>query len=216
MNGAEPAMSISKSCLVVVDDFLDDPEAARAMGLRAEYELIGGGLRYRDAPVPEPLAEEISHKVLRIIGAKYRRRREDVAFRHYLKRDERANRASGSWVHFDRFRWIGIVYLNPPRQCRGGTSFFTHRATGIYRWPDLCRRMQEQPDFGRRVFRDMARMDRWEESLRVSMLFNRLVLFDSRMFHQAPCYFGSTVKSARLTLNVFFDETSDARMMRES
>ncbi|MEX1362713.1 MAG: DUF6445 family protein [Nannocystaceae bacterium] len=209
------AVSRPQPSLVVVDDVLDDPRAARALGLAADYVLVPGGLRYRDAEVPAALAAELTDKVLHIIGSRYRRRREDVAFRHYLKRDERASRSRGSWVHFDRFRWIGIVYLNLPEQCRGGTSLFTHRATGIDRWPQLYRRMQQQPGYERRVFDDLARMDRWEESLRVSMAFNRLVLFDSRMFHQAPCYFGATLDRARLTLNVFFDEMSDERTLTE-
>lgn len=201
-----------KSTLIVVDDFLDHPKAARRMGLEAKYQLLGKGLRYRNAEVPAPLTEELTEKALGIIGHKYRRRRDDIAFRHYLKRDERANRANGSWVHFDRFRWIGIVYLNLPHQCRGGTSFFTHKPTGIYRWPDLYRYKQKQPGFEQQIFQDMGLMDPWEENLRVSMIFNRLILFDSRMFHQAPFYFGTTIKTARLTLNVFFDKISDSRM----
>ncbi len=203
-----------QTSLVVVDDFLDAPQVARTIGLKADYTLLGGSLRFRDAEVPSPLAEMFTNKVLQIIGAKFRSRREGVAFRHYLKRDEWASRNSGSWVHFDRFRWIGIVYLNLPRQCRGGTSFFTHRPTGICCWPDLYLSKLKQPGFEQRVFRDMARMDRWDENLRVSMVFNRLILFDSRMFHQAPCYFGSTLQNGRLTLNVFFDEISDARLIR--
>lgn len=199
--------------LIVMDDFLDKPCDARTMALQANYELFGGGLRYRNAKVPTSLTRELTEKVLRIIGPQYRRQREGVAFRQYLKRDERANRASGSWVHFDRFRWIGIVYLNPKHQCRGGTSFFTHRGTGTYRWPDLYKLELERPGTRKQVFQDMGCMDRWDESIRISMVFNRLVLFDSRLFHQAPCYFGTNLRNARLTLNVFFDTRDDGEMV---
>ena len=33
--------------------------------------------------------------------------------------------------HADPVRIAGVVYLNPPEQCQGGTAFYRHRATGV-------------------------------------------------------------------------------------
>ncbi len=33
--------------------------------------------------------------------------------------------------HADPVRIAGVVYLNPPEQCVGGTAFYRHRATGV-------------------------------------------------------------------------------------
>ena len=32
-------------------------------------------------------------------------------------------------------QWVGVIYLNPSEQCRGGTSFFRHKGMGIDRTP---------------------------------------------------------------------------------
>ena len=36
--------------------------------------------------------------------------------------------------HIDTVMLAGVVYLNLPEQCRGGTAFYRHRATGIAEW----------------------------------------------------------------------------------
>lgn len=105
-----------------------------------------------------------------------------------------------------------MVYLNPDDECAGGTGLYRHRLTGLERLPttataelqQLARRLDLDPATlatpqGLTQFQDtiifnplFARPDDgyiddgnafWELLHTVEMRFNRLVIFDGRVFH---------------------------------
>src|SRR5262245_9898483 len=111
-----------KPALMIIDDFLSDPEAFRARALSLNYSLTGpwpgrnsvehirleGLERLVSAIVREPLSEPNpleSHGRCRLA----------------LAADDRPGK-----IHIDPSYWSGILYLSRPQDCRGGTEFFRH------------------------------------------------------------------------------------------
>jgi hypothetical protein len=127
--------------------------------------------------------------------------------------------------HSDGLDVAGVIYLNPPGQCRGGTAFYRHRRSGLSALPtavepavaELMRReglwtlgqfaawIMSPPADGPRGFITGSTTD-WELTALVPMRFNRLVLYNGRLFHSGYLddgWFGETPARRRLTLNLF-------------
>jgi hypothetical protein len=121
----------------------------------------------------------------------------------------------------------GVIYLTKPEFCAGGTSFWRHRRTGLVRIPDsledewaaeaiiatrsssiesLIRNCLDEamPDPGQGFPSKQTKW--WKPELLVPMKWNRLVIYDSRLFHtpDVPRKFGSTHDDQRLTQNLYF------------
>jgi len=130
--------------------------------------------------------------------------------------------------HYDDFcDAAGVIYLTKPEFCAGGTSFWRHRRTGLVRIPDsledewaaeaiiatrsstiesLIRNCLDEamPDPGQGFPSKQTKW--WKPELLVPMKWNRLVIYDSRLFHtpDVPRKFGSTHDDQRLTQNLYF------------
>lgn len=130
--------------------------------------------------------------------------------------------------HYDDFcDAAAVIYLNEPEQCSGGTSIWRHRSTGLVRVPDsmddewaaeaivatrspnvqqLVRHCLDEalPDPGHGF--PSAETAWWTPELQVPMRWNRLVVYDARLFHtpDVPQRFGDRPETGRLTQNLFF------------
>jgi hypothetical protein len=93
----------------------------------------------------------------------------------------------------DMGEWTGLLYLNPIPPEKDGTDFWRHRASGTIESAVPHERSIEGRD-----------RDRWELELHVPAEFNRLLLFDSRLFHSRAIHenYGAG-DSARLVQVVF-------------
>lgn len=130
--------------------------------------------------------------------------------------------------HYDDFcDAAAVIYLNSPDRCAGGTSFWRHRGTGLARVPEsledewaaeavinsrstsvetLIRHCLDDalPDPGPGFPSHDTRW--WTRVASVPMRWNRLVIYDSRLFHtpDVPVRFGSELEDGRLTQNLYF------------
>jgi hypothetical protein len=127
----------------------------------------------------------------------------------------------------------GLVYLNPPEQCRGGTAFYRHRESGacdvtttmtasiadyiarhgIATLDAAYKKMVERP--AGPALRDgewgilFGSNDTWERLSCIDMRFNRFVAYDARIFHALQIQtgqFGCTDDTRRLTQTIFFEQ----------
>ena len=187
--------------IIVVEDFFDDFERARAESIEAVFtDREGYDFAYRSASAPAWMTEQGVDKIVGLIGEEFRA---DLLANHLLlstEKDWTDNVQRNAVVHFDETRWAAVVYLNTPEQCSGGTALYQHRATGATKYHDVHR----DPAALRQTMADSANPDAWREVASVAMVPNRLVLFDPDQFHQATGYFGDTNKNARLIHNFFF------------
>jgi len=219
------AAALAQACidrdLLVVDDFLPDPQAFRAEALRlcatqAQRSAQGNFPGVQTPPQPVGLAMQ---RIADMLGRAIKWDSPDNgALRVSLAADDaRAD------VHVDNPTlpniFGGVLYLSRPEDCRGGTRFFRHRATGWDRRPDdaALRAMGHAGflDFQKRhlpINRRLAfaewqqqRDATWEYLFEVPMRFNRLIVFRSDFFHAITELFGERAENGRLVQLFHFE-----------
>ncbi len=186
--------------LIVVDDVYADFERARAAALACTFTpRTDSDFAYRTSPAPRWMEEESIAKICDVLGPGS----SDELIANHLHMssamDWKVNLHRGARIHVDEARWAGVLYLNTADQCRGGTSLYAHRRTGVRHFFDL----KGRPD-AQEILADGGDVDQWQELVSLTMVPNRLILFDPGQFHQAKEYFGTTKNSARLIHNFFF------------
>lgn len=199
--------------LIVIDNFYKNPTAVRELALKANYIDVRGnnypGYQSEKAFVSEALKE----KILSLLKEDVEISPEDLTFGKF--RVMLADSGSRLKVHIDgHTAWTGLIYLNTDEQAQGGTAFYKHRQTGIYKvlsdkqaqergfksWEDLERNIIE---------RDSLEPEAWLQEAFVAMKFNRLVLFrGDQLFHAHTCSFGDNIENGRLTQNFFLKSKS--------
>jgi hypothetical protein len=183
-----------KPQLIVVDDFLNDPDAVRAVALGQPFvKMHSAGLRTE---------AQFLHL------APYRERFESLLGRPLTNWDD--NAANGRFqccfasdaipYHSDSQSYAGVLFLTPDAPIGAGISFVQGRLSGL-------RRRDKDAALMALTFGSDAEFDRsrWIEVDRVGNLYNRLVLFDAHLAHGASAYFGDTLKNGRLFQNFFFN-----------
>lgn len=198
--------------LLIVDDFLKDPWAARRAALALDYDPAHQHGNFPGLNSATPLdTSAIDNAVSRLLGLKLG---PAPGTQHGACRLTRKGDKGRSGVHIDPAAYSGIFYLSRPEDCAkpqaGGTDFFRHRRTGLEAVPQDPARIAASgyPDVNALVEdvvnRDTTNPAKWERILRIPARFNRLLLFSPWQFHNAAPGFGSTAEDARLVMLLFF------------
>ncbi|MCR9161125.1 MAG: DUF6445 family protein [Nannocystaceae bacterium] len=162
--------------LLVVDNIYKRPEAVRELALSLDYEALGpkspgGRASCPSDRVVRDLAEVIEHHVGDLYGWSSSQVHPEAPVSSRFHRMRCKGATSGSRVtmpHIDTVMLAGVVYLNLPDQCRGGTAFFRHRGTGVTQWR-VRTRWEVAPNAARaavdlgfdEVYREGLRAGRW-------------------------------------------------------
>ncbi len=178
--------------VLVLDDFLIAPMAERQKALTATYApFVSQGVEYPGIAACDD--DEDGQLIRKLIPGGWTGE-QTCFYRRSLKDDKQE-----TFIHNDAAmaKYTAIIYLNERHQCKGGTAFWKHKATQI----------DEQPDSNDESLFKMLRDDgldekKWEWQRTIPMLFNRLVLFDSKLFH------------SRYPKENFGDKTSNARLLK--
>jgi hypothetical protein len=194
--------------LLIVDDFLADPYAARSAALALDYDPATRRGNYPGTLSGTPLTiSGLEAAVSRIIGVPVI---PQLGTSHGHCRLTLKGDRGVSGVHIDPCFYSGILYLSRDQDARGGTDFFRHKRTGLERVPtdplglansgyaDVNALVEDV------VNRDTQHAARWERVMRVPMRFNRLILFSPWLFHNSADGFGSTAETGRLVHLQFF------------
>ncbi len=180
--------------IIVVDDFLKDPDAVRSLALKQTFvKMHCAGIRteqhFRDI-------------------APYQVEFEQLLGRSVTNWDD--NAANGRFqccfasdaipYHTDTQSAAGVLFLKPGAPIEAGLSFYRGRLSGL-------RGRSSDPSLMELTFGGGAEFDRsrWEEVDRVANLYNRLVLFNAQLAHGASAYFGTNLMDGRLFQNFFFN-----------
>ncbi len=205
--------------LIVVDDFYREPSLVREQALRCAYSDVRS-LNYpgfqSDSCFP---ADAIKKAFTRFIDEDLSMDERSSTFGRF--RLMYANTGSRLKIHTDsQSDWTGLIYLNLPDQCRGGTAFYRHRATGLTGLPseDEARRLGKllQDIETQTVENDTQNLEAWDVIMFVAMRFNRLVLFRGNQFHSHTCSWGDSPESGRLTQNFFFNSSTSNQVAASS
>lgn len=198
--------------LLIIDDFLADPYAARraALGLKYDPTRQFGNFPGLNSSTPLDTAA-VDDAVSRLLGI---RLGPAPGTQHGHCRLTMKGAKGKSGVHIDPAAYSGILYLSRPEDCAkpqaGGTDFFRHRRTGLEAVPQDPARVAASgyPDVNALV-EDVVNKDttspaKWERMLRIPARFNRLLLFSPWQFHDAAPGFGTTSEDSRLVMLLFF------------
>ena len=196
--------------LIVVDDFYADPHEVRAQALKCDYPPVTGmrtfpGRNAAQRFVPQGLDRMISIVVGEAVKSCQRPQSFHGCFRLTLAGEE-----SRYQVHVDPsfLHWVGVVYLNLPEHCRGGTAFYRHKALGSDRTPLTREELQAcgVSEIADLLARDGNDLQKWEHLMTVPMRFNRLILYRPWLWHSAEAGFGDGPETGRLIQVVSFEK----------
>lgn len=198
------AMALS---FLVVDEFLNDPDAFRKQALKLDYPDIEGYYPGRNSrqrlelPGLSQYASQLVGEPLKPIDPPQSHAKCRIA----LARDRKR-----SAIHVDESQWSGILYLSRPEHCSGGTEFYRHKATGLDRAAITDAEAQQWGYAGRdvllqqTVLKDGDRRGAWEKTMDIPMRYNRLIMLRPWLFHTAGPGFGKAMEDGRLIYLMFF------------
>lgn len=103
--------------------------------------------------------------------------------------------------HCDSQEYAAVIYLTPDAPVEAGTGFYQHKATKL---------RGGEPNVGE-AFNGETWVDGtpYEQVDFVGNVYNRLVIWDAKLIHAAPIYFGWDINSSRL-FHIFFFDSEDA------
>jgi len=206
--------------LIIVDDFVDNPEVMRAAALRQNYPSPDGPMTYPGRDSEQPLVRrEFDTRIAEIAGERLVPAAgiSNGHFRLALDGDK-----GTAGVHIDISHWTSILYLSPTEDCpdtvAAGTHLFRHKATNSDHAPydeqELAAMGFSTPKefMDNVVTADTNDPDKWEKILTVPMRFNRLMLFRPQQYHDAGEGFGTNLQNGRLVYLNFYNNVDVRRI----
>lgn len=185
--------------MLIIDGFLDSFDSLREYADSASFGTIrndADGVDYPEicADIPDHVKAEIFSRLESIKGA-------PVDNPVLFMRRSPAGIHCPHQVHSDKTmgKYSLMLYMNRIEDCQGGTSFLSHKATGIGYNP-------EWQEFVSIITADQNNSDAWDVRELASMQPNRAVIFDAARLHRAEPVggFGETPQDMRLVLTCFF------------
>jgi len=184
--------------MIVIDDFLPEFDELQKYAMTAKFTDVVNSFDGVTYPlICTDLPDHLRKHVLREIAKHFPGFESPVMF----MRRSPAGVPCPHQAHSDASMGTHslMLYLNSADHCRGGTSFLSHRISGIAYAP-------ADPLFIGVVVDDQNRPEAWDVRGMAEMKPNRAVIFDAAMMHRAEPVggFGSTPEDARVVLTCFF------------
>lgn len=176
----------------------------RERALSAVYKTeTHNGLTYRG--ISETEDDKQFESIRKILG--FEKGNFTCIWRRYLEDEE-----NETYIHSDAEigTFTGILFLNPPEQCYGGTAFWKYKQYGWEKHPGKeeleALGLKDEPELWQRILKDGFDEFHWDMIEYVPMEFNRLILFHSPSFHSRwpKKAFGKDLKDGRLVKVFFF------------
>ena len=198
----EPKVNTSSNpTIVVVDNFLDNPDEIReqALNIPAEEYVDRGSVGLRSKPYPYGnIYRSVFEKLLGIktVGTEWG----GYSGTHGCYQWSPAS--TGQVVHCDATDWAAIIFLTPDAPPRTGTWLMRHKETGkLHREQGL-----EDVFIGNHAQWDTHPFEKIDD---IGNVYNRLILWNGRHLHTAGSYFGESIDNSRLYQVFFFNERAE-------
>jgi hypothetical protein len=187
----------------IVDGFLDDPNALREYALKQNYtkdtEGRWPGVRSLCLSKISPiLYHHICQKTLSLLYTNNQpyRYEADIFFQIIN------NDYESGWVHKDPSLITTVLYLTPG--LNSGTSLYLKKNVDFNDSTYIQDKIDSYLSGMYNINSRNLNNQQYEETVIVKGLYNRLIVFDSNIYHAAHDYFGSNKEDSRLTLVSFF------------
>jgi hypothetical protein len=226
-------VQVAGTTALVIDNVYKDPDYVRALALSLTYHRRSGAYPGYFAYISissAPFLDLVNTLMRDVIGdyltftSTYR---DDLVFAIITNRGSDLSPGQRR-PHMDDFcDYAGLVYLNPPEQCSGGTSFWRHRPTGMEVAPDGAEPASlpasapsNVPLVGDAALGYLTEStETWELTRVLPAKYNRFVLYKSQIFH-SPHYseddFGTELAARRLTQNLYLDKWQIKNLARSA
>ncbi len=192
----------------VFDDFYDNPEIVRDYALKREYSVVGNypGKRDRDNSLLNEYSANNHNLGVKKFFESYFGRTVSGWDGSYNGAFQYVTSDETTWIHKDsshHFSHAALIFLHPsPPPGDYGTSFFKHKSSDTY--------MSTGDDLvDDEIMNDGNDNTKWSLVDYIGYKYNRLVIYDSRLWHAANNYFGDTLKNSRLFQCFFFKVEND-------
>jgi hypothetical protein len=178
---------------MVVDNFYSNPDMIREFALKQDFQenpkyhkgkrCINPGFRF-------PGLKEQFERILNARIDNFDKYETNACFQYCIAGEQAV-------FHSDHQQYAGVLFLTPDAPPQTGTRFYRSKIT---------KRMKTTGDEYNIVYKT-GHLDstQFDEVDVVGNIYNRIVLFDARLIHAAPLYFGTDVKNGRLFQLFFFD-----------
>ena len=192
----------------IVDNFFEDPIKIRDYALSQDFlndtENSWPGKRTNSLHIINPkLFHHVIRKSLQIFY------KDDEQYEYEASMQFQLTDCSygTGWVHADIYNMItGIIYLNPDNQLSSGTTIYQPKTIG-----NIPINLDIKQEYFKGTIQNCTQAqnennNQFEETIVIKNKFNRLVLFDSHLYHSADNFIGNDKDSSRLTLIFFINK----------
>jgi len=194
------------------NNFFDNPNYVIELSKSLDYNFVDKSFPGRrtenigliDSKICQDFTEHFIKKLVSTIYTKIKSLTIDIRFHKTNSfSDDPTDIINTGWIHTDHELLAGLIYLNPNlKDFSSGTSIFNPKVKNIslpekiredfnqnYKGVDLNKYKKALTDYN----------DQFSESLRVGNEFNRLITYDSKIYHKPNNYVVSK-NDDRLTL----------------
>ena len=184
--------------VIVIDDFYKDPDAVREFALKQDFGVDGNYPGHRTKSFLNDSLKKSIEDILSPHAGKVTYWGGHGNGDNYTGAFQYTTAFDRSWIHSDgTTKWAGVCYLTPDAPITAGTGLFRHKETGLRGGePNI------NNAFEGNTWVDPTPYVRIDHAANI---FNRLVIWDVKLIHAAPTYFGHNIDTARLTQVFFFD-----------
>lgn len=199
--------------ITILDNFFDDPDKIRNWALSLEYSKDPEG---KWPGVRTKSLHEINTNFFDTVCCKFFSlffdlNQEKMNFSLNMRFQLVDSKYGSGWVHTDHLesQITGLIYLSPNIDSHSGTSIYQEKKNLLVQ--NHSYNKIKEDFYLNRISHEEAEKYRkehnsqYEESVKVSNIYNRLIAFDSHLHHAAQDFFG-TEKDSRLTLVFFVNE----------
>lgn len=187
--------------IIVVDDFYSDPYLVREYGIKY-VECVQSGYHKGKRATERFILDGTKEAFEKIIGREITNWGDDKypngTFQYCTSQDPIV-------YHVDLQSYAAMVYLTPNAPHESGTSFYKSKKTNLRILDNVSEETYHTTFKG--ISDEMNFYDSTQFELidTIGNVFNRLVLFNSKMIHSATKYFGDTKENSRFFHIFFFD-----------
>jgi hypothetical protein len=194
----------------IVDNFFEDPDSIRAFAQAQQYKLDEQG-RWpgsRSYTLEQLNPQLFAHTCNRMLSVFWDMGNVPLHWTAQGAFQSISASYGAGWVHQDADSLLtAIVYLTPMTATSAGTSIYRRKDRAAYvdpAWEEAKRTgyltgAMNTPEY---LAAQAATNGLYEPTVQVANLYNRLLIFDSSLYHGVPTF--DTHQEDRLTLTMFF------------
>ena len=186
----------------IVDGFFDNPDAIREFALKQKYftDTSGrwpGSRTELLSDISPNIFHSICKKILTLFFTPEQTYNYNVEITFQLINE---NYLSG-WVHKDPSIATAIIYLTPKSE--SGTSLYLKQNIEYEDSSYVKEKLEGYKNYSDNTTSRCKNNQHYKETVNIKGIFNRLIFFDSNIYHSAHDFFGVDKEDSRLTLVCF-------------